>query len=88
VGAFTHRSPPFALHPARRLAYKAIHADHIPDLQDGETRGIMKTITSAIIAIAVTLAIGLAVGGNSSHAAADTQTQAIAPLTVNDLLRI
>ena len=48
----------------------------------------MKTITSAIIAIAATLAFGLAVGGNSSHAAADTQTQAFAPLTVNDLLRI
>jgi hypothetical protein len=48
----------------------------------------MKTITSTIIAIAVTLAIGLAVGGNASHVAADTQTQAFAPLTVNDLLRI
>ena len=48
----------------------------------------MKTITSAIIAIAVTLAIGLAVGGNSNYAAADAQTQAFAPLTVNDLLRI
>ena len=48
----------------------------------------MKTITSAIIAIAATLAFGLAVGGNSSHAAADIQTQAFAPLTVNDLLRI
>ena len=48
----------------------------------------MKTITSAIIAVAVALAIGVAVGGNASHAAADTQTQGFAPLTVNDLLRI
>ena len=50
--------------------------------------GIMKTITSAIIAIAVALAIGIAVGGNASHVAADTPTQGFAPATVNDLLRI
>lgn len=50
--------------------------------------GIMKTITSTIAAIAVTLAIGLAVGGNASHSEAEPQTQAFAPLTVNDLLKI
>jgi hypothetical protein len=48
----------------------------------------MKTITSTIIAIAVMLAIGLAVGGNTSNSASDIQTPAFAPLTVNDLLRI
>jgi hypothetical protein len=54
----------------------------------GKPEGIMKTITSTIIAIAVTLAIGLTIGGNTSYSASDIQTQAFAPLTVNDLLRI
>lgn len=54
----------------------------------GKPEGIMKTITSMIIAIAVALAIGLAVGGNTNYSASDVQAPAFAPLTVNDLLRI
>ncbi len=50
--------------------------------------GIMKTITSTITAIAVTLVIGLAIGGNASHSETEPQTQAFAPITVNDLLKI
>ena len=53
----------------------------------------MKVITSAIIAIALTLAAGLRVGENGTGAsgqlaAVDVQVNGYANLTVNDLLRI
>jgi hypothetical protein len=53
----------------------------------------MKVITSAIIAIALTLAAGLGVGesgtgASGQHATPDVQVQGYANLTVTDLLRM
>lgn len=53
----------------------------------------MKVITSAIIAIALTLAAGLGVaesgiGTGAHHVTSDVSVQGYASLTVNDLLRM
>lgn len=53
----------------------------------------MKAITSTIIAIALTLAVGIAIGesgigAGERYTAPDAQVQGYANTTVNDLLRM